>query len=50
MDKNIEMMKKIIEQKKKSAVKNPNSKKGQKVIGSVAKGRNSKKSGGLFDR
>lgn len=50
MDKNIEMMKKLIEDKKKAAASKPALKKAQKSIGYTAKGKSSKKGGGLFDR
>lgn len=50
MNKNIEMMKKVIEEKKKASAKNPIANKSKKSIGQTAKGRRSKKGGGLFDR
>jgi len=50
MDKNIEMMKKIIQEKKDISNRDSGNKKGKKVIGSTARGKNSKKTGGLFDR
>lgn len=50
MDKNIEMMKKIIEAKKSSSTKVPSNKNDKKAGASIARGKNSKKTGGLFDR
>ena len=50
MDKNIEMMKKIIEAKKSSSTKVPSNKNDKTTGGTTARGKNSKKTGGLFDR
>lgn len=50
MSKNLELMKKVIEEKKKASDKKSIPNKGKKVIGQTAKGRRSKKGGGLFDR
>lgn len=50
-DKNIEMMKKIIEEKKKKSSMQSGSGRAQKAIGHEKKaGRSSKKTGGLFDK
>ncbi|MCI6275681.1 MAG: hypothetical protein MR639_02870 [Clostridium sp.] len=50
MDKNIEMMKKLIEEKKKKGQNTKNSKKAQKSIGSASKGKRNGNGGGLFDK
>lgn len=50
-DKNIEMMKKIIEAKKKKSAEQSGSGRAEKNIGSARKGsRSNKKTGGLFDK
>jgi hypothetical protein len=50
-DKNIEMMKKIIESKKKKSAEQSGSMRADKSIGSARKGsRSNKKTGGLFDK
>jgi len=50
-DKNIEMMKKIIEEKKKKSAEQNGSMRADKSIGSQRKAnRSSKKTGGLFDK
>lgn len=48
-DKNIEMMKKLLEEKKKNAQKGPLGRP-VKNMGKTSKGISSKKSGGLFDK
>ena len=49
--KNIEMMKKLIEEKKQKGLNNSMDKKAEKSIGHAAKGRTkNKKTGGLFDK
>jgi len=50
MDKNIEMMKKIIESKKSAGTKVPKNKNDKGAGGTTKRGKNSKKTGGLFDR
>lgn len=50
MDKNLELMKKIIEEKKLKSANQKNNRKAQKTIGAPRKGRSSKKSGGVFDK
>ncbi|KAJ49038.1 hypothetical protein BD780_003310 [Clostridium tetanomorphum] len=49
-DKNIEMMKKLIEAKKQKANKKGNFLKADKSIGGARKANISKKTGGLFDK
>lgn len=50
-DKNIEMMKKIIEEKKKKSAEQSGSMRADKSIGSKRKAsRSSKKTGGVFDK
>ncbi len=50
-DKNIEMMKKIIEEKKKKGSNHVEDLRAERSIGSYRKGsRGSKKTGGLFDK
>ncbi|SFD09485.1 hypothetical protein [Clostridium uliginosum] len=49
MDKNIEMMKKIIEEKKKKGL-TKNNKTAERSIGSASKGKKNKKPGGVFDK
>jgi hypothetical protein len=50
-DKNIEMMKKLIEEKKKKSSKQNGNARADKSIGSKRKAnRNSKKTGGVFDK
>ena len=50
MDKNIEMMKKLIEEKKKKGSNSKNTMKAQKSIGKVSKGARTGNGGGLFDK
>lgn len=51
MDKNIEMMKKIIEEKKKKGQNTKNNLKAQKSIGSYQKGlKKNNNGGGVFDK
>jgi hypothetical protein len=50
-DKNIEFMKKLIEEKKNKSSSQSGSQRAEKSIGSVRKGsRGNKKTGGLFDK
>lgn len=49
-NKNIEMMKKIIEDKKQKGSNSNNTRKAQKVIGKASKGVKVGNGGGLFDR
>lgn len=50
-DKSIEMMKKLIEEKKKKGSMNGNGLRAEKSIGSASKAsRSSKKTGGVFDK
>jgi len=50
-NKNIEMMKKIIEEKKKKGLEKSSQQRAQKSIGQGrSAGRSSKKTGGLFDK
>lgn len=49
MNKNIEMMKKLIEEKKKTG-NSKNNQRPAKSIGKAAKGRKSGNGGGLFDK
>jgi len=50
-DKNMELMKKLIEEKKKKGQGNGGSMRAEKSIGSFRKGsRGNKKTGGLFDK
>ena len=48
-DKNIEMMKKLIEEKKKKGAQNGGTLRAEKNIGNTKKARINKKTGGLFD-
>lgn len=48
-DKNIEMMKKIIEEKKKKGLAKGSNLRPEKNIGTTKKARLNKKTGGLFD-
>lgn len=50
MNKNMEMMKKIIEEKKKKSANSKNTSKAQKSIGSSSKGVKVGNGGGLFDK
>lgn len=50
MDKNIEMMKKIIEEKKKKGQNVKSNMKAKKSIGSISKGKRNSNGGGLFDK
>lgn len=49
-EKSIELMKKLIEEKRNKGLQQGKKKKAHKSIGSSQKGFNSKKSGGLFDK
>ncbi|GAA0122961.1 MAG: hypothetical protein KID00_01280 [Clostridium argentinense] len=49
-NKNIEMMKKIIEEKKNKSSNQKGMQRAEKSIGQTRKGKNSKKSGGVFDK
>lgn len=49
-NKNIEMMKKLIEEKKQKGNNSQNNKKAQKVIGKASKGVKVGNGGGLFDK
>jgi hypothetical protein len=49
-DKNIEMMKKLIEAKKNKGAQKDSLNRPQKTIGQPTKGRSSKKNGGVFDK
>ncbi|GIM30461.1 hypothetical protein CPJCM30710_31270 [Clostridium polyendosporum] len=49
-DKNIEMMKKLIEAKKKKGLQQGSTARPQKSIGQSKKGVKNNKSGGLFDK
>lgn len=49
-NKNIEMMKKLIEEKKQKGNSTKNNRKAQKVIGKASKGVKVGNGGGLFDR
>jgi hypothetical protein len=49
-DKNIEIMKKLIEDKKKKGSQQGPNLKPERSIGSVRKGRSNKKQGGQFDK
>lgn len=49
-NKNIEMMKKLIEEKKQKGNNSKNNKKAQKVIGKASKGVKVGNGGGLFDK
>lgn len=49
-DKNIEMMRKIIEQKKKKSSEQGSILRPEKNIGGTRKARRNKKQGGLFDK
>ncbi len=50
MNKNVEMMKKIIEDKKNQGRNTKNDRKAEKTIGYAKKGRKSGNGGGLFDK
>ncbi|BDR64835.1 hypothetical protein K144313037_16550 [Clostridium tetani] len=50
MDKNMEMMKKLIEQKKKKGDNFKNNKRAEKSIGKISKGGRRSNGGGLFDK
>ncbi|SHI56373.1 hypothetical protein SAMN05444401_1011 [Clostridium amylolyticum] len=50
MDKSIEMMKKLIEEKKQKGSNSRNSKKATKSIGKGSKGARTGNGGGLFDK
>jgi len=50
MNKNMEMMKKIIEEKKKKSANYKNTNKAQKTIGNSSKGVKIGNGGGLFDK
>ncbi|SHI46468.1 hypothetical protein SAMN02745163_00316 [Clostridium cavendishii DSM 21758] len=50
MDKNMEMMKKLIEEKKQRGKVSKNSKKAEKCIGKSSKGVRVGNGGGLFDK
>lgn len=50
MDKNIEMMKKLIEEKKKKGQNTKNNTRAAKTIGHASKARRSNKGGGFFDK
>ncbi|SFB13243.1 hypothetical protein [Clostridium frigidicarnis] len=50
MNKNIEMMKKLIEEKKQKGSNSKNNRKAEKTIGSAAKAVRNKKTGGVFDK
>ena len=49
-DKNIDMMKKLIEAKKKNNLSQSADLRPERIIGEWKKGRSSKKSGGVFDK
>lgn len=50
MNKNMEMMKKLIEEKKQKGQNTKNNRKAQKTIGSASKGVKTGNGGGLFDK
>ncbi|WP_291583422.1 hypothetical protein [Clostridium sp. UBA6640] len=49
-NKNIEMMKKIIEEKKNKSSKQNGTQRAEKSMGQLRKGKSSKKTGGVFDK
>jgi hypothetical protein len=49
-EKNIEMMKKLIEAKKQKGSEKGSYQRAQKSMGKAQKGKSSKKSGGVFDK
>jgi hypothetical protein len=49
-EKNIEMMKKLIEAKKQKGKEKGSYMRAEKSMGKAQKGRNNKKTGGLFDK
>ena len=50
MEKNIEMMKKLIEEKKKKGENTKNTMRASKTIGHASNAKRSKKGGGFFDK